>query len=221
MSFYIYSIIPMALMLSLTHCLGMCGGFVLAYNAKLSKKNPKIAFFYSFSYQISRVFAYICLGALGGYFGSFFKISVRAEAFLHFFLGLFLAFLGVALLMRGKILAFIENDKIYQKFLAKPLKYAFSKDSYTSFLLLGFLNGLLPCGVVYTFLAMAIMSSSLIKGAIIMAIFGIFTMPLLLSFSFVLNLLNLKYKSAIFTLSAVFIIVFGIYNSYLGFILSR
>ena len=84
MSFYIYSIIPMALMLSLTHCLGMCGGFVLAYNAKLSKKNPKIAFFYSFSYQISRVFAYICLGALGGYFGSFFKISVRAEAFLHF-----------------------------------------------------------------------------------------------------------------------------------------
>ena len=123
--------------------------------------------------------------------------------------------------MRGKILAFIENDKIYQKFLAKPLKYAFSKDSYTSFLLLGFLNGLLPCGVVYTFLAMAIMSSSLIKGAIIMAIFGIFTMPLLLSFSFVLNLLNLKYKNAIFTLSAVCIIVFGIYNSYLGFILSR
>jgi len=32
-------IAPMAFMLSFGHCLGMCGGFVVAYSAKLSKKS--------------------------------------------------------------------------------------------------------------------------------------------------------------------------------------
>ena len=211
------SIIPMAVLMSFGHCLGMCGGFVIAYNTKLTKKTKFQAFIYALSYHLSRVFAYISLGILGGFFGSFFKFSQKGIGFLHFFIGILLVIFGIALLKRGALLKFIENDKIWSKFLAKPTKFAMQSSSYFSFCLLGFLNGLLPCGVVYTALAMAIMSADVVQGGLIMFVFGIFTIPTLLSFSFVINLLGLKFKNAMLTLSAIFIIAYGIYYTYLGF----
>ena len=211
------SIIPMAVLMSFGHCLGMCGGFIIAYNTKLTKKTKFQAFIYAFSYHLSRVCAYAMLGILGGFFGSFFKFSARSLGFLHFFIGILLVVFGIALLKRGALLKFIENDKIWSKFLAKPTKFAMQSKNLSGFCLLGFLNGLLPCGVVYSALAMAIMSANAVHGALIMAVFGIFTMPTLIGFSFVINLLSLKFKNTMLTLSAIFIIVYGIYYSYLGF----
>ena len=211
------SIIPMAVLMSFGHCLGMCGGFVIAYNTKLTKKTKFQAFIYALSYHLSRVFAYVSLGILCGFFGSFFKFSQKSLGFLHFFIGILLVIFGIALLKRGALLKFIENDKIWSKFLAKPTKFAMQSDNLSGFCLLGFLNGLLPCGVVYTALAMAIMSADIAQGALIMAVFGICTLPTLLGFSFVINLLGLKFKNTMLTLSAIFIIAYGIYYTYLGF----
>lgn len=211
-------IIPMAFMLSLGHCLGMCGGFVVAYSSKLSKKSKFQTLFYSLSYQVSRVFAYVVLGALAGYFGSFFSINREIQGFFHFVLGIFFVIFGVALHMRGKILALIESDKIWKFLFEKPMKFAILHDNYASFLLLGFLNGLMPCGVVYTFLGYAISSESALNGAFVMFIFGISTLPTLVSFSFVTNLLNAKFKNIMLLLSIICIIIFGVYNAYLGFI---
>lgn len=221
MSFYLYSIIPVALLMSISHCLGMCGGFVLALNSKFKGENRAEILALNFIYHIFRVFAYTILGALAGYFGEIFSFSAKSQAILHFFIGILLVIFGVALIVRGKILAFIENDRIYQKIFAKPVKKALSSKSKFSFATLGFLNGFLPCGVVYTFLAMSAISANALNGAIIMAVFGIFTIPSLLSFSCVLNLLKLKFKNVILTLGSIFIIAFGLYHSFLGFLASR
>ena len=211
------SIIPMAVLMSFGHCLGMCGGFVIAYNTKLTRKTKFQAFIYALSYHLSRVFAYVFLGILGGFFGSFFKFSQKGMGILHFIIGILLVIFGIALLKRGVLLKFIENDKIWSKFLANPAKSAMQSENYFSFCLLGFLNGLLPCGVVYTALATAIMSADAVKGAIIMAVFGICTIPTLLGLSCVINLLSLKFKNTMLSLSAIFIIAFGIYRAFLGF----
>ncbi|CZE48970.1 sulfite exporter TauE/SafE family protein [Campylobacter geochelonis] len=211
------NIVPMAFFVSFGHCLGMCGGFVMAYSVKLAKKSKFEAFYYSLSFHISRVFAYVLLGFIAGYFGSIFAFSSQIMGYVKFAIGLFLVVLGVALIKRGELLKFIENDKIWKKFFAKPTKFAMQESSFGSFVLLGFLNGFLPCGVVYTFLAMAIMSGSAIKGAFIMVIFGISTIPSMLGLSFVTNLLNLKLKQIMLYISAILIIAFGIYNAYLGF----
>ena len=76
----------------------------------------------------------------------------------------------------------------------------------------------MPCGVVYTFLGYAISSESALNGAFVMFIFGISTLPTLVSFSFVTNLLNAKFKNIMLLLSIICIIIFGVYNAYLGFI---
>lgn len=211
------AIIPMALLISVGHCLGMCGGFVIAYSSKLAAKSKFLAFIYAISYHFSRVFAYVILGFLVGFFGEILKFG----GFLFFIVGAFMSFLGVAMFFRGEILAFIENDRIWSKILAKPTKIAMNSDSYFGFILLGFLNGLLPCGAVYSFLSMAMISGSAFEGALIMFIFGIFTIPSLLSVSYVLNLLTIKFKNCMLMLFSFFMIIFGIYYMYLGFMVTR
>ena len=217
MSYEILNVIPMAILMSFGHCLGMCGGFVIAYNTRLSKKTKFQAFLYSLSYHFSRVLAYTTLGFFAGFFGSFFKINHKFIGFLHFFVGIFLVILAIALIKRGEILKFIENDKLWRKFFAKPTKNAMSNSSIFGFAMLGFLNGFLPCGVVYTALAMAIMSANALYGASLMFIFGIFTMPTMIGFSFLTNLINQKFRNYMFLISACLIFIYGIFLSYKGF----
>jgi len=211
-------VVPTAFMLSFGHCLGMCGGFVIAYNVKLAKFDKKTAFFYSLVYQISRVLTYCLLGAIAGFFGSFFHVSARFQGFFYFVIGVIFVILGLALIFRGKLLALVENDRIWQKIFKKPIQNALNSDKISNFAILGFFNGLIPCGVIYTFLVHAIRSQSALNGAVIMLVFGICTLPALLGFSAVTNLLNLKFKKAMLIVSSLIIIIFGIYNAYLGFL---
>ncbi|MBP3224347.1 MAG: sulfite exporter TauE/SafE family protein [Campylobacter sp.] len=217
----IFAVVPTVLMLSFTHCIGMCGGFVIAYNAKLAKVGKFRAFLNSFIYQICRICAYIMLGALGGAFGSVVVLSDKSAGFMRFLIGILLIIFGVALINRGWLLKFIENQKLYNIFLAKPIKFALGRNDIFGFCLLGFLNGLLPCGVVYTYLAMAILSANAFYGASVMAIFGLATLPAMLSFSSITNLISEKFSRFMLFISAIIIIVFGIYQAYNGFILTR
>ncbi|QKF65296.1 sulfite exporter TauE/SafE family protein [Campylobacter corcagiensis] len=214
----ILAVVPMAFMLSLSHCIAMCGGFVVAYSAKLNSKTKKLAFIYSFVYQISRVFAYAILGLIAGYFGYLFTITSKFMGYFHFFIGVFLVFIGYALIKRGEILKFLENDKIWSKFIAKPFRNLAAKDSLIAFGALGFLNGLIPCGLVYTFIAMAMLSGSVIKGVIIMTLFGISTLPSLLFLSFISNFLNSKFQKTMLFVSAIIVMAYGIYSMYGGFL---
>lgn len=217
----IFTVVPMAFMLSVGHCIGMCGGFVIAYSSRLSSKSKGVGLIYSFVYQISRVLAYALLGLIAGYFGSIFAVTTKLIGYVYFFIGIFLVILGYALIKRGEILKFIENDKIWTKFLAKPFRNLASKNSILSFAMLGFLNGLLPCGLVYTFIAMAILSGSVIKGVFIMTIFGLSTMPTLIFLSFIANLLNTKFQKTMLYISGTLVMVFGIYSMYKGFVATR
>ncbi|NLY04348.1 MAG: sulfite exporter TauE/SafE family protein [Campylobacter sp.] len=213
----IFTVVPTAFFLSFGHCIGMCGGFVISYTAKLKDKSKSVAFGYSFAYHSSRVVAYMFLGLIGGFFGSIFATTSNFMGIFQFIIGAFLVILGVALIKRGEILKLIENDKIWSKFLAKPTKFAMSQTSLSGFCLLGFLNGLIPCGVVYTFLAMAILSGSVVKGIFIMFVFGISTMPTLLGLSFISNALTFKFQKTMLFISGILVVLFGVHSMYLGF----
>lgn len=205
-----------ALMLSIGHCIGMCGGFVLAYNLKLKNKS----FFYSFNailiYQISRIFTYSVLGAIFGAFGAIFMFNHTAKGFLFFFIGIFMVILGIALITRGKLLEIFEKSKIWDKFGTKIFQKA--SNSKFSGVLLGVLNGLFPCGIVYTFLAAAMMSKSAIDGALILFVFGLGSLPMMIFFANGANFLSVKFKKIMLIISSILIIAYGIYHSFLGYL---
>ena len=61
--------------------------------------------------------------------------------------------------------------------LKDSMRKLFSKNTRSSFLFIGILNGFLPCGFVYVGLAQSSMAGSLLNGMLVMFMFGIGTFP--------------------------------------------
>jgi sulfite exporter TauE/SafE len=73
----------------------------------------------------------------------------------------------------------------------------FGVRTYLSAWMIGLLNGLLPCGLVYIALAGALLTSTPVNGAIYMVIFGLGTIPALLGLSLLGNVFGNALRSRI------------------------
>ena len=76
--------------------------------------------------------------------------------------------------------------------------------------LVGFLNGLMPCGPLQTMQIFALGTGSATSGALSMFMFALGTVPLMLTFGAVSGLLSKGYTKKILKFSGVLIIVLGI-----------
>lgn len=209
-------IISVAFLSSFSHCVGMCSGFLSLQTLFFKGKNKIEILMLSTLYSLARIFAYVVLGTLFGAFGAVISFSMQVRGLIFFIVGLMIAFIGIALLFRGELLKFVENQKALN-FVVRIAKTRIQKKNLTNFLLLGFLNGFLPCGVVYYFLALGILSANFIDSAFIMLVFGLCTLPAMLLASFVFGILNEKFKDIMFKISASIMIINGIYLSFLGY----
>jgi len=212
----LYMIISVAFLSSFSHCVGMCSGFLSLQTLFFKGKSKREILMLSTLYSLARIFAYVVLGALFGAFGAVISFNMQARGVIFFIIGLVIAFIGIALLFRGELLKFVENQKALN-FVVRIAKTRIQKKNLTNFLLLGFLNGFLPCGVVYYFLALGILSANFIDSAFIMLVFGLCTLPAMLLASFVFGILNEKFKDIMFKISASIMIINGIYLSFLGY----
>ncbi|WP_257639949.1 sulfite exporter TauE/SafE family protein [Campylobacter concisus] len=212
----LYMIISVAFLSSFSHCVGMCSGFLSLQTLFFKGKNKIEILMLSTLYSLARIFAYVVLGALFGAFGAVISFNMQARGVIFFIVGLAIAFIGIALLFRGELLKFVENQKALN-FVVRIAKTRIQKKNLTNFLLLGFLNGFLPCGVVYYFLALGILSANFIDSVFIMLVFGLCTLPAMLLASFVFGILNEKFKDIMFKISASIMIINGIYLSFLGY----
>ncbi len=204
-----------AFLSSFGHCYAMCGGFNLAFlNLNLKSKSP---FLLSLLYHFSRIFAYVLLGGIFGLFGNILALNAKLQSFSFFFLGVFMMVLGFALILRGKILAFLENKILFEKISKKIIKKAKNFKGVKSALILGFANGFVPCGLVYFFLASAMSKQNFLESLLVMLVFGISTLPALLFFVKISQMLGVFLKKFFSIFSYVLIIIYGIILAYIGF----
>lgn len=162
------------------HCLGMCGGFAaaLAYAIPSEQKISRLTLL--LSYNVGRISSYALLGAIvaagqNAGFDSGYPLARTLAGLLLVATGLYLANIwrGITWLERGgqKVWRFIQP--VSQRLL--PV-YTVPKA-----LLLGMLWGWLPCGLVYSMLALAATQPSAGLGALTMAAFGAGTLPAVLA----------------------------------------
>jgi len=159
------------------HCIGMCGPIVVALPLKNQNLATKIA--RTLLYNSGRVITYSVLGILFGLLGR----GIHMAGFQQWTS----IVLGAAMII-SVLFPFVFREKItignlFSGFAARlivRLKKLFTNRSYFSLLMIGLLNGLLPCGLVYVAIAGAINSGTVLSGALFMALFGIGTIPLLL-----------------------------------------
>ena len=200
---------------SLGHCIGMCGGFVLAYSstkvgAHFGHKEKLIS---HLLYNSGRTISYTVIGALVGLAGSVFSIDPNLRATLYMFAGIIMILVGLWLFGFVWVSKILEYDFTKIGFFKTAFQKLLRSDSKDSFLYLGILNGFFPCGLVYFFASSAAASGSAAKGALIMFVFGLSTMLPMLSLAYASGILQKTgFRKAASRISALLILGFAIYT---------
>lgn len=197
------------------HCFGMCGGFAGALTAAIPQGKSPIPFV--LSYNTGRILSYTLAGAITGALGSIAQSSMTS---LLYGFKLFSAFMLIAMALylaqwwRG--LARIESlgKQLWQHL--QPLSRRFLPfKSPLSALPYGIIWGWLPCGLVYSTLTWSLSAGTALQGAMIMAAFGVGTLPALLAVSFGANgLLTLLRMPKTRTFIAVTLIIYAVFLIY-------
>ena len=107
------AIISFALLGSIGHCIGMCGGFIVTYTtAKIKPEQSKLSQgAYHFLYNIGRIFAYTSLGALFGYFGSLWDVTPLSRAVLFAVAGFLMIIMGLSFAGKLKFLTLMKEAR--------------------------------------------------------------------------------------------------------------
>ncbi len=214
------TIISIAFLGSFGHCIGMCGGIVLAYSAvKIEPASSKVSKTIAhLLYNFGRVLTYTILGALFGAIGGVATFNNTANGTLLIIAGIAMILAGLSLMGKIKFLTVIEHSISSSNFYKKSFQSILHSKSNSSFFILGMLNGLLPCGFVYFFAITAASTASPLYGALVMFIFGISTIPAMFSLGFLSSLASAtSFRNMMMSLSSVAVILYGAFTVYNGY----
>ena len=191
------SILLTALLLGLMgsfHCLGMCGP--IAFILPVDRNNRAKMSLQTLLYHLGRMTAYALIGLVFGYLGKGISL-VGFQQKVSLILGIvmvILAFVPASKVLRLKPLAG-WNKFVY--FIKNSLSNYLQKRSTLGFYVIGFFNGLLPCGLVYIALVGAMATGDPIMGALYMAIFGLGTAPMMTLAIYLGNFVSVKVRNNI------------------------
>lgn len=176
------------------HCAGMCGPIALAL--PLDKKSNWSFIIGRLLYNGGRVFTYSVLGLLVGLIGhtiamaGFQKVlSIGTGVMI-----LLIAFLPYLIKRTSQFNSFLAGYTSKIKSLFKKL---FGLKSKRTLFLIGAVNGLLPCGFVYLALAGAAATGTMEEGVGYMMLFGLGTIPMMLTLTMAGNIFSPRTRSFI------------------------
>lgn len=177
------------------HCVGMCSPLAMAVanNGSVVSANRVV-------YNTGRILTYGILGVVAASLGFIVPIF-KFQNLISILLGLALFLVGIGMLKANiPFLSFLVGKQ------TTKLKILFSKflqrKTLGSVLLLGSLNGLLPCGLVYIALTYCLTLQSPWEGLGFMILFGAGTLPVMLGFTSIIPKLmnrfnfNLKHMTS-------------------------
>lgn len=161
------------------HCAGMCGGIVSALTLQI--RTQRAAWPLHLAYNLGRITSYVVAGVLMGMVSS---LGLMLEYWLPVQMALYIAanlmMIGLGLYLAGmtRALAFIERAGQWLWRRVQPATRRFLPvRGVAQAFPLGLLWGWLPCGLVYSVLALALLSGSAARGGLTMLAFGLGTLP--------------------------------------------
>lgn len=163
-----------------THCLAMCGPVVVLLESQNSAGRagmPK-----RLAYNLGRMGFYVLLGAVAGASGALLTAGIgQGLMILRLLAGLLVILLGLNLAFDWQVLSFLEKaGAVVWKKLSPLAKHVLPVSSTPGALAAGFIWGALPCGLVYSAVALAASSGDGRAGGAVMLAFWAGTLPALL-----------------------------------------
>lgn len=201
---YLISALTLGLVGSL-HCVGMCGPIAIAIPLQ-KKTGQKITG--AFIYNFGRILTYIIIGAILGIIGEGFKLA-GFQKWVSILTGLLMVLSILVPAIFSKLKNKTATPPIFDK-IKQALAKRLSQKSYPSLFVLGMLNGLLPCGLVYIAVAGAIATSDFVSSVLFMLLFGLGTAPMMAAISILGSSISIKFRSFFNKLVPYVVIIIGI-----------
>ncbi len=189
------------------HCLGMCGP--IAFMLPVNKSNSIQKFYQISLYHFGRLLAYSIIGLFFGLIGKSLHLFGLQQG-LSIAIGVLMILM---VLIPSSILLKYSFSKPIYKIISKvknALGKELKKKTPDTFLTIGFLNGFLPCGLVYMAVFGAIATGHMLDSSFYMLLFGLGTIPLMTIAVYAGNLLNGKVRQHVQKAIPVFIIIIGL-----------
>jgi len=202
-------------LLGSSHCVGMCGAFALTLG--VGRRSWAANLGRQILYSLGRVFTYTAAGAMVGYGGwrlnAEWSNVVNIQAVFCIAAGLLLIGQGLhsAGVLRwpptgsaavpagaGCFAALLRAGRLHNVFLG------------------GVINGLLPCGLVYAYLALAASAGHMAHGALTMLLFGLGTLPAMVSVGVGGALLSAALRRRVLLLAAWCVVLTGALSLWRG-----
>jgi hypothetical protein len=192
-----------------SHCIGMCGPLAIAVGSSAPSLLANLV--RQVAYSAGRIFTYAILGATAGYFGS--RLAGHSGS-LPVVPAVLAVLAGVVLAHEGLMASGILRYRRYRsgipcltsQFFASLLRSPGRGGVFFA----GLFTGFLPCALVYGLLALATSSGNLWRGLLVMAAFGLGTVPVMLATGCGGSLLPVVWRHSLYRLAGLCILAAGI-----------
>lgn len=203
-----YGLLFVVGLLTSVHCIAMCGGINLSQCVAYSKdanESIRSKLKPSILYNTGRVISYTIIGGIVGALGSVVSFSGTAKGIVALVAGIFMIIMGLNMMNLFPWLRKIvpRVPKLFGK------KIHGAKKGRGP-LVIGLLNGLMPCGPLQAMQLYALGTGSFFAGALSMFLFSVGTVPLMFGFGALSTILSSKFTKNLMKVSAVIVIVLGV-----------
>jgi sulfite exporter TauE/SafE len=198
------------------HCAGMCGGIVAALSLSRPPTRPRYALSLLL-YHSGRIGSYVLLGVLFGLVG-----GIVAGAPLRMAQqGVTVVAGAIMLVFALQVGGFIPETRLLSaiRLPSSPLRNA-ADGRLSAWLAVGVMNGLLPCGLVYAALAMALAAATPVAGGIVMLLFGLGTIPPLLGVAFAARMIDPARRGVALKIGAILVALYGVWYMVKPFVMA-
>lgn len=188
------------------HCVGMCGP--IAFMLPVDRSNNVKKFGQIFIYHFGRLLAYGIIGLVFGLLGKGLYVFGMQQK-LSIVIGVLMI---IIVAIPYKTFNKYNFSKPIYKIISKVknrLGQELKKKTPDTFLTIGFLNGFLPCGLVYMALFGAIAMGSAAEGSLFMVLFGLGTIPLMTATVYFSNFLKGKVRKKVQKSIPIFVMIIG------------
>jgi len=197
-------------LLTSVHCVAMCGGINLSQclprETSTMADSSSSTLRSSLLYNAGRVMSYTAVGFVVGALGSALTFSNTLQGILKILAGIFMVIMGINML--GLFPWLRRLSPHLPRFLSQWSDNGRLKSS--SPLIVGLLNGLMPCGPLQAMQIYALSTGNPLTGALSMFIFSLGTVPLMFGLGVLTSALGKKYTRKIMTAGAVLVVVLGL-----------
>ncbi|WP_121666923.1 sulfite exporter TauE/SafE family protein [Mesonia aquimarina] len=188
------------------HCVGMCGP--IAFMLPLDRKSKLKKTFQLSLYHLGRLFTYSFIGLLFGLVGkSLYLFGIQQK--ISIIIGLIMI---LVIIIPHKTFSKYNFSKPVFKIITKvksALGKELQKKTPDTFFTIGFLNGFLPCGLLYMAIFGSFAFESVAMSLLYMFLFGLGTIPLMTVVVFAGNTINGSWRQKIQKAIPIFVVLIG------------